>query len=167
MCLETKFYIFWNFFTIFKRFLKTRTVYEQCLNSKITVETLFIPKTDFEKSFKNSKKIPKNVKFSLQAHFHMKNTLSTWNRQFEFWKRKNERGVKRVFTPQLTIVHLSLSLYIYMSKTRVCCAHQRVWWAHLQNLMDWLQARRIQTVETDLLYEWCVYMQNFDIFEFI
>ena len=22
MCLETKFYIFWNFFTIFKRFLK-------------------------------------------------------------------------------------------------------------------------------------------------
>ena len=51
MCLETKFYIFWNFFTIFKRFLKISFWYEQCLNSKITIQTLFMPKTDFQKSF--------------------------------------------------------------------------------------------------------------------
>ena len=77
MCLVTKFYIFWNFFTIFKRFFKISFWYEQCLNSDFTVQTLFIPKTDFQKSFKNSKKIPKNVKFGLQAHFDMENTLST------------------------------------------------------------------------------------------
>ena len=47
------------------------------MNSKITIQTLFIPKTDFEKSFKNSKKIPKNVKFSFQAHFNMENMLRT------------------------------------------------------------------------------------------
>ena len=34
-------------------------------------------KTDFQKSFKNSKKIPKNVKFGFQAHFNMENMLST------------------------------------------------------------------------------------------
>ena len=77
MCLETKFYIFWNFFTIFKRFLKISFWYEQFFNSDFTIQTLFIPKTDFEKSFKNSKKIPKNVKFGLEAHFDMENTLST------------------------------------------------------------------------------------------
>ena len=39
--------------------------------------------------------------------------MSTWNRQFEFWKRKNERGVKRIFTPQLTIALLYIYIYIY------------------------------------------------------
>ena len=47
------------------------------MNSKKTVKTLFKQKTDFQKQFKNSKKIPKNVKFGLQAHFNMENMLST------------------------------------------------------------------------------------------
>ena len=37
MCLETKFYIFWNFFIIFKLFLKISFWYEQCSKSKITI----------------------------------------------------------------------------------------------------------------------------------
>ena len=83
------------------------------MNSVWTVFLLFVPKTDFQKSFKNNKKISKNVKFGLQAHFNMENMLSTWNRQFEFWKRKLEREVKTRFTSQLTIVTLSLYIYIY------------------------------------------------------
>ena len=47
------------------------------MNSDFTVHILFIPKTDFQKSFKNRKKIPKNVKFGLQAHFNMENMLRT------------------------------------------------------------------------------------------
>ena len=115
MCLETKFYIFWNFFTIFKRFLKISFWYEQCLNSKITVEKLFILKTDFQKSFKNSKKIPKNIKFGLQAHFNMENMLSTWNRQFEFWKHENQSVARRAWCNRLYI-SLSLSLYFLFNQ---------------------------------------------------
>ena len=47
------------------------------MNSDFTVHILFTPKTDFQKLFKNSKKIPKNVKFDLQVHFNMENMLRT------------------------------------------------------------------------------------------
>ena len=38
---------------------------------------------DFQKSEKNSKKIPKNVKFGLQAHFNMEITLNCLDSSFE------------------------------------------------------------------------------------
>jgi len=47
---------------------------------------------DFVKYLINSKKFPKNVKFGLQAHFNMKNTLEGSNRLFELWKWKYEGG---------------------------------------------------------------------------
>ena len=117
MCLETKFYIFWNFFTIFKQFLKISFWYEQFFNSDFTVQTLFIHCSDFQKSFINSKKIPKNVKFSFQAHFDMENTLSTWNRQFEFWKHENQSVARRARCNRLYI-SLSLMIIYYIIKNR-------------------------------------------------
>ena len=41
--------------------------------------------SDFQKSFKNSKKFPKNVKFGLQAHFNMEITLDRKNSSFEVY----------------------------------------------------------------------------------
>ena len=108
-----------TFFGIFLLFLNDFWKSVFGMNSVWTVKSLFkhcsYKKTDFQKSFKNSKKIPKNVKFSFQAHFNMENMFSTWNRQFEFWKRKFEREVKTRFTSQLTIAHLSLYIYIGQS----------------------------------------------------
>ena len=83
-----------TFFGIFLLFLNDFSKSVFGMNSVwiviFTVHILFIPKTDFQKSFKNSKKIPKNVKFGFQAHFNMENMLSIWNRQFEFWKHENQ-----------------------------------------------------------------------------
>ena len=41
---------------------------------------------EFQIGLINSKKFPKNVKFSLQVHFNMKNMLSGSDRLFELWK---------------------------------------------------------------------------------
>ena len=42
-----------------------------------------IKNRDFQKSFKNSKKISKNVKFGLQTHFNIEITLNGLDSSFE------------------------------------------------------------------------------------
>ena len=69
MYLETKFYIFWKFFTIFLEFLKITAL----LNFFII--SYLMKSCDFQKFWKNSKNFSKNIKFGLQAHFNMKIVL--------------------------------------------------------------------------------------------
>ena len=73
ICLETKFYIFWKFFTNFLDRYKI-TVFGRSRNSG------FVP------ILKHSKKFPKNIKFGLQAHFNMEIMLNGSDRLFELWK---------------------------------------------------------------------------------
>ena len=113
---------------------------------------MFIQKTDFKKSFKNNKKIPKNVKFGLQAHFNMENMFSTWNRQFEFWKRKFEREVKTCFTSQLTIV----TLYIYIGGGIHLQQKNLTHFCHFLILWFSKSKQSIQTVQHDLYIKMCL-----------
>ena len=54
------------------------------------------------KIVKNSKKIPKNIKFGLQAHFNMEIMLSGSDWLFELWKRKyNTWDIMRHLNPSL------------------------------------------------------------------
>ena len=50
----------------------------------LTVFLLFIRFCDFQSGLINSKKTPKNIKFSLQAHFNMKKMLNGSDRFFGF-----------------------------------------------------------------------------------
>ena len=90
MCLETKFYIFWKFFTISFGFLKIPV-----FNNKKIIKKV-LKNRDFQKSERDSKKISKNVKFGLQVHFNMKNMLKGSDRLFELWKWRYEREVKHL-----------------------------------------------------------------------
>ena len=74
MCLETKFYIFWKFFTIFLDLLNIAVFYGPDLSEK----------QRFSINLKNSKKFPKNVKFGLQTHINMKDKMNGSDRPFEF-----------------------------------------------------------------------------------
>ena len=44
--------------------------------------------SNFQKCLINSKKIPKNIKFGLQAHFNMENKMNGLDRHFELKNRK-------------------------------------------------------------------------------
>ena len=79
--LQTKFYIFSNFFTIFFRFLKIVVIGGS--------KTIWIK--NFVKSEKNSKKIQKNVKFGLQRDFNTENILDGSDRPLELQKLRNDR----------------------------------------------------------------------------
>ena len=59
---------------------KTQTIFE---NQNFLEFIYLLKSSDFQKSFKNSKKIPKNVKFGLQAHFNMEINLNGSDRRFE------------------------------------------------------------------------------------
>ena len=79
MCLETKFYIFWNFFTIYYDTLK---IADPTVASDFTVWLSHRWISDFQSGLINSKKIPKNVKFGLLAHFNMEITSNSLDRPF-------------------------------------------------------------------------------------
>ena len=74
--------------------------------------------SNFQSGLINSKIIPKNVKFGLQAHFNIENTSNSLDRPFGLRKLKNELDV---FLPKCYRKHishslsLSLSLSIYLS----------------------------------------------------
>ena len=72
MCLDTKFYIFWNFFTIFLDLFKIAIFYGPYLSKK----------QRFSIDLKNIKKIPKNVKFGLQTHINMDNMMNGLDQLF-------------------------------------------------------------------------------------
>ena len=79
MYLETKFYIFWNFFTIYKATLK---IADPTVASVFTIWLSHHCISDFQSGLINSKKIPKNVKFGLQVHFNMEITSNGLDRPF-------------------------------------------------------------------------------------
>ena len=55
-------------------------------NRAVFIKFWSIENSGFQTGLINSKKIPKNVKFGLQAHFNMKNMLNGSDRVFEFSK---------------------------------------------------------------------------------
>ena len=83
----------------------------------------------------------------------------------------------------LLTTNFNIFLYIYIcwNDTDVIVAKlvtkkskARVWHAHQESLVSitpkvyWIDVKyRIQTVEIHVLHEWCIYMQNFESFEFI
>ena len=67
--------------------------------------------SDFQSGLINGKKIPKNVKFGLQAHFNMENTSNGFNRLFRIRKLKNELVV---FRPKYNWKHISYTPHIYI-----------------------------------------------------
>ena len=72
--LETKFYIF----EIFLLFFET-------IRKLVDLKILDDPKvSDFLPIKKNSKKVPKNIKFGLQVYFHIIIMLSGLDQPFEF-----------------------------------------------------------------------------------
>ena len=74
--------------------------------------------SDFQSGLINSKKIPKNVKFGLQADINILNKMNGSDRLFGFWKTEN--GVAAL-GPKCLWLHIShtLYIYIYMSKASV------------------------------------------------
>ena len=81
MCLETKFYIFLNFFTIYEATLK---IVDPTVTSDFTVLLSHRWINDFQSGLINSKKIQKNVKFGIQTHINMENRMNGSDRLFEF-----------------------------------------------------------------------------------
>ena len=81
MCLQIKFYIFLNFFWVYSDGYK---------NSMVWIWLVFVP------ILINSKKIPKNVKFGLQAHFNMEITSNGLDRSFGLSKWKYGVEYKRL-----------------------------------------------------------------------
>ena len=69
MCLETKFYIFLNFFLLFIKYF-TKLLIQQWLH-KTVKSGVHRWISDFQSGLINSKKIPKNVKFGLLADINM------------------------------------------------------------------------------------------------
>ena len=72
--------------------------------------------SDFQSGWINSKKIPKNVKFGLQAHFNMENTSNGLDRLFGLRKLKIELII---FRPKYNRKHISHTIYIYMRRDQV------------------------------------------------
>ena len=68
-----------HFFEIFDYFFR---IFENPCFLALFYYFFIIKIRDFQKSFKNSKKISKNVKFGLQAHFNMEIMLSGLDRLF-------------------------------------------------------------------------------------
>ena len=79
MYLETKFYIFWNFFIIYYATLK---IGDPMVASVFIVWLSHRWINNFQSDLINSKKIPKNVKFGLQAHFNTEITSNGLDRLF-------------------------------------------------------------------------------------
>ena len=99
--LETKFFIFLKFFTIFSDILKMVILdgYE------------VIRLTNFVTSIKNSKKNLKNVKFGFQGDFNMEITFNGSDRSFELlnWRYDAASTVHPCLYK-----HPSITLYIYI-----------------------------------------------------
>jgi hypothetical protein len=81
---------------------------------------IIIKSNDFLAILKNSKKKLKNIKFSPQLDFHMKNILSC---RIDYLKFKDGETVRntwviRAMCSTITKLFLSLSLYIYIERDR-------------------------------------------------
>ena len=77
--------------------------------------------SDFQSGLINSKKIPKNVKFGLQADINMENKMNGSDRLFGFWKIENGLVALR---PKCLWKHISQPLYIYIFRVRLICCWQ-------------------------------------------
>ena len=102
MYLQTKFFIFQKFFTNFQD------------RQKITV---FLWSRIFRSSdslpiLKNSKKILKNIKFSLQIHIHMKIMLNDSDRPLRFFKTKI---LIRIIHSYQQIFHYEIKIFVHTS----------------------------------------------------
>ena len=80
---------------------------------------------NFKKCLINSKKIPKNVKFGLQAHINMENKMNDLDRSFGLWMGDLWSNAQRCLC--IAMHHspsLSLSLSIYIYRVRLICCRQ-------------------------------------------